>query len=535
MRYKITFNVNDDNGVIDGASELYAQNDTNKLYLSLEEFEYGNVPNVSKEEYEFTGWWTEATGGEMIIYPTGDVRDDTVEGYINQGKWNLANDIVLYAQYSDNGFRLTYNCSENGGFTKNVYMVYSPGDEVNLNKVCKKSDDTSNGLLINATAWDFIGWTDKKDSITKIDNFVMLEDNTELYAIYKKNEVVLSASWNENGSTLSQTVPKSCTLPEVYNNQVQETNCVFNPPVITPPDGYVVVGWNTDKNAKTNSSSYDAVKNELTLTNSNSSDGNQQFNPDETSDVNTWYAIVASKKYKVTLNPIKGVVDNSLVYVENGKNDVYINDTLTNEFPLATRYGYTFDGWYTEEIDGVKVIDRFGVIQNYEVDGFISSGLWNLDNDITLYAHYNKADEINDEEDLYSFNENENLAVYDDKKVVNLFETGMKFSSLMENINTNGEVLLYDSKNSLITENIVLKTGYKLKLVFGEEEIEYVISVKGDVLGTGELSRNNAKEIAIHIISKNVFKDEFILMAADYNNDGIIKMNDVVKMLKDMN
>ena len=537
MRYKITFDVNDDSGVIDGVNELYAQNDTDKLYLSLEEFEYGNVPSVSKEGYEFTGWWTETTGGDMVIYPTGDVRDDTVSDYIDQGKWNLTNDIVLYAQYSSDGYRLTYNCSENGGFTKNVYMIYSPGDEVNLNKICKKSDDTSNGLLINATAWDFVGWTDKKDSTTKIDEFTMLNDNTELYAIYKKNAKVLSAAWDGNGATISQTVPKACTLPEVYNNDVQDTSCVVNPPVITPPDGYVVVGWNTNKNAKTSSNYYNAQKNELTLTNSNdvSMAGNQQINPDDSGEVNTWYAIVDTKKYKVTLDPIKGILDNSLVYVENGKKDVYIDDALVNEFPLATRYGYTFDGWYTEETDGVKVIDRFGTIQNYDVDGFISSGLWNLADDITLYAHYNKADEINGEEDLYSFNETDEFKVLDEKKVVSLLETGMKFSTLMDNINTNGEVLLYDSKDNLINENTNLKTGYKLKLVFGEDEIEYVISVKGDVLGTGDLSRDNAKEIAKHIISKDLFKDEFVLMAADYNNDGKIKMNDVVKLLKDIN
>ena len=92
---------------------------------------------------------------------------------------------------------------------------------------------------------------------------------------------------------------------------------------------------------------------------------------------------------------------------------------------------------------------------------------------------------------------------------------------------------LIDKDDNTLGESMILRTGYKLRATFTTKILEYKISVKGDVLGTGELSRDNAKGIAKHIIDKNVLNGEEYLLAADYNNDGKIKMNDVVKILKD--
>ena len=53
--------------------------------------------------------------------------------------------------------------------------------------------------------------------------------------------------------------------------------------------------------------------------------------------------------------------------------------------------------------------------------------------------------------------------------------------------------------------------------------------------GNGEITKNGAVKIAKHIIDKDVISDDIYLIAADYNKDNNIKMNDVIKMLIDIN
>ena len=73
------------------------------------------------------------------------------------------------------------------------------------------------------------------------------------------------ANFDANGASIYSNMPKSCTLPAVYNNDVQDTSCVVTPPEITPNDGYMFIGWSVDKNAKTSDSNYVYLTKELHL------------------------------------------------------------------------------------------------------------------------------------------------------------------------------------------------------------------------------------------------------------------------------
>ena len=84
----------------------------------------------------------------------------------------------------------------------------------------------------------------------------------------------------------------------------------------------------------------------------------------------------------------------------------------------------------------------------------------------------------------------------------------------------------------------MLKTGYIVKTIFGAESdspLIYKVSIKGDTLGTGVASIKSAKNIAHHIIDGNIITGNEYLYAADYDNNDKIKMNDVVKLLKENN
>ena len=124
--------------------------------------------------------------------------------------------------------------------------------------------------------------------------------------------------------------------------------------------------------------------------------------------------------------------------------------------------------------------------------------------------------------------------VDDNKYIITGIGLNTKIDSFKSKIDTNVEYEIVDTSGNVMT-NEILKTGYKLKLAFSVEPMEYVLSIKGDVLGEGTITNDGGKLIAKHIIDGNAIKGNAYLDAADYNSDGLIKMNDVIRMLKENN
>ena len=124
--------------------------------------------------------------------------------------------------------------------------------------------------------------------------------------------------------------------------------------------------------------------------------------------------------------------------------------------------------------------------------------------------------------------------VDDNKYIITGIGLNTKIDSFKSKIDTNVEYEIVDTSGNVMT-NEILKTGYKLKLAFSVEPMEYVLSIKGDVLGEGTITNDGGKLIAKHIIDGNAIKGNAYLDAADYNSDGLIKMNDVIRMLKEKN
>ncbi|MBQ6340059.1 MAG: InlB B-repeat-containing protein [Kiritimatiellae bacterium] len=91
---------------------------------------------------------------------------------------------------------------------------------------------------------------------------------------------------------------------------------------------------------------------------------------------------------------------------ETGQGATYIPphffyaDEGTNRFPVPSRTGYTFEGWYTSTnaADGVKVVDaNSNLVSSVTTDdisewgGVISNGMLRLTKDTTLYANWEPA------------------------------------------------------------------------------------------------------------------------------------------------
>ena len=111
---------------------------------------------------------------------------------------------------------------------------------------------------------------------------------------------------------------------------------------------------------------------------------------------------------------------------------------------------------------------------------------------------------------------------------------GISFTELLDAVDTNGEKAIYSAAGELLEEDDTLYTTDILKIDFDEDETyEFRISVIGDVLGEGEITSDGINAIARYVIDQNGF-DEVSLLSADYNNDGSIKMNDVMEILFDI-
>ncbi len=119
--------------------------------------------------------------------------------------------------------------------------------------------------------------------------------------------------------------------------------------------------------------------------------------------------------------------------------------------------------------------------------------------------------------------------------IVSNIKNGITVNDFINSISSNSTLNIIDNNNNIVTDLENIKTGYRLKVAFDNTSDYYKLSVKGDVLGEGTLTINGAKTVARHITDKNVFKDNVFLLAADYDNNGSIKINDITKMVRDYN
>ena len=223
---------------------------------------------------------------------------------------------------------------------------------------------------------------------------------------------------------------------------------------------------------------------------------------------------------KININyGTKEIVDNKLV--------IKYNDNVLNSYNLLKiNSGYKV-GKNTIFTKGDSDEDILAKITSTDVDLSI------LDKE--LIVKYN--DKIIKKFTLSDVDESFDISDYkvdDNKYIITGIGLNTKIDSFKSKIDTNVEYEIVDTSGNVMT-NEILKTGYKLKLAFSVEPMEYVLSIKGDVLGEGTITKDGGKLIAKHIIDGNAIKGEAYLDAADYNSDGLIKMNDVIRMLKENN
>ena len=129
----------------------------------------------------------------------------------------------------------------------------------------------------------------------------------------------------------------------------------------------------------------------------------------------------------------------------------------------------------------------------------------------------------------------ENELTFDNSNyIISRAEIGKTIKDIKELLYTNGTYEISDKHGNKIDDNATIKSGNKMVISdLNNNILNYSFAVRGDVEGNGSISKKGAKIIAKHIIDNNVLSNEY-LTAADYNLDGQVKMNDVMRILKEV-
>lgn len=125
-----------------------------------------------------------------------------------------------------------------------------------------------------------------------------------------------------------------------------------------------------------------------------------------------------------------------------------------------------------------------------------------------------------------------NLNVDDNAKVIKriLYETTV--SDILSVITTNGTKKIVSSNDQEMNDDEIIKNGDKLVITYNDTDVIYTLQVLGDVNSDGNVDRLDAIELALYIINKSSNIDTQHLLLGDMNNDGIIKMNDVMLLIR---
>lgn len=239
------------------------------------------------------------------------------------------------------------------------------------------------------------------------------------------------------------------------------------------------------------------------------------------------YYVDTSKTYDNTISNNK-YTDESGIYAY-----IYINGKFQgkNGTGATQRNDFTYD-YYGDEINQklyIKYKNDDVLVTEDDYEFFNYQSLFDKDYYIILRPSLLIKD--------ITFNTNK-YNISTNHKIIYGITSGTSVDELLNNTVTSGSSIVIGKNNETVFPSSLLKTGYIVKTIFGAESdspLIYKVSIKGDTLGTGVASIKSAKNIAHHIIDGNIITGNEYLYAADYDNNDKIKMNDVVKLLKENN
>ena len=126
---------------------------------------------------------------------------------------------------------------------------------------------------------------------------------------------------------------------------------------------------------------------------------------------------------------------------------------------------------------------------------------------------------------------NTGYGVNDEEETIEGIMGGETVEEIKENIETNGEITIVNKDGEEIEEGEKVGTGSKVTITKDDEKVEYVVIVRGDINGDGEVTTTDLQQVIDSIIGKITIEEQYI-KAIDLDNDGQITITDVSLLRK---
>ena len=282
-----------------------------------------------------------------------------------------------------------------------------------------------------------------------------------------------------------------------------------------------------------------------------------KYNNDVVKEYNLVKLEIKSKHYSINVDNIVYVNDFdineiNLNYgskeVKDNKLVIKYNDKVIKEYKLygiKTKYSVINNTIYVGKIINTEdelrecikncssATDQVGCADDCEtryniLDHITSSDLkLSIDND-KLICKYNN--EIINEFVLSSESEYDIIDDYTKKNdIISRIPIDTDMNVFKTKINTNIGYIFKDSKNNDIVTNRKLRTGDKVIFNYSSGDIDYVLSVIGDVNGDGIIDGKDIMEISNDIVG-NKKLDNLGSLSGDIDNNGKMDIRDIIKM-----
>ena len=317
----------------------------------------GGWKQTNRIEYSITGWSTKSDG-KGKVFANGNINVKDLISYANGTDTDGSTKITLYAVWSPKKYTISYDFDD--GTLSSAPKTY----KYNANKTVKigtpkKTGYTFEGFLATpADAYDSTNKCIKAGA----------NCNIKLTAIWKpiSYKVVL----NSNSKTASFEFGKT-----VYENEAYDTSVKYSDFAVYANPGYAFDGYNTKANGKgVNILSSTEKINFAGLSTKNGA-------------TVTVYAQWTPNSYGITYNSVDPVSKASVKMSEwAGGFAVNKNPSTYTYNPKAklslknpTKYGYVFEGWYTDYNPGTGVFsNKVKAINRNTIGGITLYAKWRI-------------------------------------------------------------------------------------------------------------------------------------------------------------
>lgn len=242
------------------------------------------------------------------------------------------------------------------------------------------------------------------------------------------------------------------------------------------------------------------------------------------------------------LNSLAPLTDGLRYNIDHGKLQILLIDEIikeidilrfTSEYDIVNKSIYIGkDLTYSQIIDKIKS-DSLNIEIVDSNDNVVNTlgTVINASNKMNIYIDKEKIDTFTFQLEHLKFDDS--LIIDDNKKIIKRLLLGTTYSNLKEKIDTNGRIVVISHDGIVLNNDNIIRTGDKIKIVIGNNEYTYTLSVLGDLTGDGVVEINDVNKLYKFLkdnVKYKLSEEEFA--AGDIINDGSIIINDINKLYK---